>query len=120
MSPALLLLGVLTYFAGRWALARCVSHASGAEGFYVGGRESPRPVLAAGMTGTSLSGVTFLSALGSLFAFPLCMTCVLPGFGQPWGGYQMAVGLLLLTGLLTGAGLWLADRRPHGVRHAAS
>ena len=68
MSPALLLIGVLAYFAGLLALARCVSHGSGAEGFYVGGRESPWPVVAFGMVGTSLSGVTFISVPGSVAA----------------------------------------------------
>lgn len=68
MSPALLLVGVLTYFALLLVLARCVSHGSGAEGFYVGGRESPWPVVAFGMIGTSLSGVTFISVPGSVAA----------------------------------------------------
>jgi Na+/proline symporter len=68
MSPALLLLGVLTYFALLLVLARCVSRGSGAEGFYVGGRESPWPVVAFGMIGTSLSGVTFISVPGSVAA----------------------------------------------------
>jgi Na+/proline symporter len=68
MSPALLLIGVLTYFALLLLLARCVSHGSGAEGFYVGGRESPWPVVAFGMIGTSLSGVTFISVPGSVAA----------------------------------------------------
>lgn len=66
MSPALLLIGVLTYFVLLLVLARCVSHGSGAEGFYVGGRESPWPVVAFGMIGTSLSGVTFVSVPGSV------------------------------------------------------
>jgi Na+/proline symporter len=68
MSPALLLVGVTAYFAGLLVLARCVSHGSGAEGFYVGGRESPWPVVAFGMVGTSLSGVTFVSVPGSVAA----------------------------------------------------
>jgi Na+/proline symporter len=66
MAPALLLTGVLTYFALLLVLARCVSRGSGAEGFYVGGRESPWPVVAFGMVGTSLSGVTFISVPGSV------------------------------------------------------
>lgn len=68
MPPALLLIGVLTYFAGLLVLARCVSHGSGAAGFYVGGRESPWVVVAFGMVGTSLSGVTFISVPGSVAA----------------------------------------------------
>jgi Na+/proline symporter len=66
MSPALLLVGVVTYFAGLLVLARCVSHGSGAAGFYVECRESPRVVVAFGMTGTSLSGVTFISVPGEV------------------------------------------------------
>ncbi|MFG6488831.1 sodium:solute symporter [Roseateles sp. BYS78W] len=68
MPHALLLIGVLAYFAGLLVLARCVSHGSGAEGFYVGGRESPWLVVALGMVGTSLSGVTFISVPGSVAA----------------------------------------------------
>ena len=56
------------YFAGLLVLARCVSRGSGAEGFYVGGRESPWPVVAFGMVGTSLSGVTFISVPGAVAA----------------------------------------------------
>ncbi|MBI3345600.1 MAG: sodium:solute symporter [Burkholderiales bacterium] len=68
MSPALLLLGVVSYFALLLVLARCVARGSGAEGFYVGGRESPWPVVAFGMIGTSLSGVTFISVPGAVGA----------------------------------------------------
>jgi hypothetical protein len=32
-------------------------------------------------------------------------------FGQPWGGYRIGLELLLLNGLLTWAGLWLAGRK---------
>lgn len=66
MSPALLLTGVLAYFVLLLVLARRVSRGSGAEGFYVGGRASPWPVVAFGMVGTSLSGVTFISVPGSV------------------------------------------------------
>jgi len=66
MPPAFLLIGILAYFALLLVLARCVAHGSGAEGFYVGGRESPWPVVAFGMVGTSLSGVTFISVPGAV------------------------------------------------------
>ena len=68
MSPAILLGGVLAYFVLLLLLARGVSRGSGAEGFYVGGRASPWPVVAFGMIGTSLSGVTFISVPGSVAA----------------------------------------------------
>jgi Na+/proline symporter len=68
MSPTLLLIGVLAYFGLLLVLARRVSQGSGAEAFYVGGRKSPWPVVAFGMVGTSLSGVTFISVPGGVAA----------------------------------------------------
>ena len=64
MSSQTLLLGVLAYFLVLLVLARRVSRRAGAAGFYVGGRSSPWPVVAFGMVGTSLSGVTFVSVPG--------------------------------------------------------
>jgi Na+/proline symporter len=66
MSPGLLLLGVLGYFALLLGMAHRASRSAGAEAFYVGGRQSPWPVVAFGMIGTSLSGVTFISVPGSV------------------------------------------------------
>lgn len=93
MSPALLSLGVLTYFALLLVLARCVSHGSGAEGFYVGGRESPWPVVAFGMIGTSLSGVTFISVPGSVAANGFTYLQIV--IGQLFG--YAVIALLLLA-----------------------
>jgi uncharacterized sodium:solute symporter family permease YidK len=78
-----------------------------------------------------LAGYTYGPLLG-LFAFALftpravsgqalvavCVAapllCAVLDFGQPWGGYQIGLELLLLNGLLTWAGLRLAGRSPHG------
>ncbi|HEV6965528.1 sodium:solute symporter [Roseateles sp.] len=68
MPPGLLLLGVLAYFALLFHVAHRASRRAGAAGFYVGGRSSPWPVVAFGMVGTSLSGVTFISVPGSVAA----------------------------------------------------
>jgi Na+/proline symporter len=68
MPPVLLLLGVLAYFALLLFVAHRASRRAGAEGFYVGQRASPWPVVAFGMIGTSLSGVTFISVPGSVAA----------------------------------------------------
>ena len=75
-----------------------------------------------------LAGYTYGPLLG-LFAFAmftpravsgtaLVMVCVAApllcavlDFGQPWVGYQIGLELLLLNGLLTWLGLWLAARR---------
>jgi len=74
-----------------------------------------------------LAGYTYGPLLG-LFAFALftpralsgvqllvvCIVapllCAALDFGQPWGGYQIGLELLLLNGLLTWSGLWLAGR----------
>jgi Na+/proline symporter len=66
MPPVLLLLGVLAYFALLLFVAHRAGRRAGAEGFYVGQRASPWPVVAFGMIGTSLSGVTFISVPGSV------------------------------------------------------
>lgn len=92
MSPALLLTGVLAYFALLLLIARSVARGSGAEGFYVGGRESPWPVVAFGMVGTSLSGVTFISVPGSVGANGF--TYLQIALGQVVGYVVIAVLLL--------------------------
>lgn len=68
MPPVLLLLGVLAYFLLLLFVAHRAGRRAGAEGFYVGQRASPWPVVAFGMIGTSLSGVTFISVPGSIAA----------------------------------------------------
>jgi len=75
-----------------------------------------------------LAGYTYGPLLG-LFAFAMftpravsaralvavCLIapllCGVLDFGQPWGGYQIGLELLLLNGLLTWLGLWVAARR---------
>jgi len=75
-----------------------------------------------------LAGYTYGPLLG-LFAFALFTPRTLPGpalamacvaaplacavldFGQPWGGYQIGLELLVLNGLLTWGGLWLMSKR---------
>ncbi|RZJ12732.1 MAG: sodium:solute symporter [Rubrivivax sp.] len=92
MPPALLLIGVLGYFALLLWLARAVSRGSGAEGFYVGSRQSPWPVVAFGMVGTSLSGVTFISVPGSVAVNGF--TYLQIAFGQVAGYVVIAFVLL--------------------------
>lgn len=64
MSPFAILAVLLGYFA----LLIAVSYFTGKEGknedFFIGGRQSPWYVVAFGMIGASLSGVTFLSVPG--------------------------------------------------------
>ncbi|MFG6465267.1 sodium:solute symporter [Roseateles sp. BYS87W] len=92
MSPALLLTGVLAYFLLLLGLARGVSRRAGADAFYVGGRSSPWPIVAFGMVGTSLSGVTFISVPGSVAASGFTYLQVTAGYVA---GY-VAIAFVLL------------------------
>jgi Na+/proline symporter len=66
MSHGVLLAVVLAYFAIVFWIARRTGHAATNEGFFIGNRSSPWPVVAFGMLGTSLSGVTFVSVPGAV------------------------------------------------------
>ena len=66
MSHAFLLTVALAYFALVFWIARRTGHGASNEGFFVGNRSSPWPVVAFGMIGTSLSGVTFVSVPGAV------------------------------------------------------
>jgi Na+/proline symporter len=66
MSHAWLLAAVLVYFAIVFWVAHRTGRNATNDGFYVGNRSSPWPVVAFGMIGTTLSGVTFVSVPGSV------------------------------------------------------
>jgi len=66
MSHPALLGIVLAYFALVFWIAHRTGHGATNEGFFVGNRASPWPVVAFGMVGTSLSGVTFVSVPGAV------------------------------------------------------
>ncbi|MBK8321190.1 MAG: sodium:solute symporter [Betaproteobacteria bacterium] len=66
MSPAILVAIVLAYFALLFWVARRTGHHATNEGFFVGNRRSPWLLVAFGMVGTTLSGVTFVSVPGAV------------------------------------------------------
>jgi Na+/proline symporter len=66
MSHPYLLAAVLAYFALVFWVAHRKGRNATNDGFYVGDRSSPWPVVAFGMIGTTLSGVTFVSVPGSV------------------------------------------------------
>ena len=68
MSPEVLLAVVMVYFAGLWAVAWRTSRGADNESFFIGNRSSHWALVAFGMVGTSLSGVTFISVPGSVGA----------------------------------------------------
>lgn len=66
MSPAWLLGFVLGYFALLLGVAWATSRRADNESFFIGNRRSAWPLVAFGMVGTSLSGVTFVSVPGAV------------------------------------------------------
>ncbi len=65
MSSWLLAL-VLAYFALLLGVAAWTSRRADSQAFFIGSRNSPWPLVAFGMVGTSLSGVTFVSVPGAV------------------------------------------------------
>jgi Na+/proline symporter len=66
MSPALLFSFVIAYFALLLFVAWRTSRGSNNESFFIGNRNSNWMLVAFGMIGTSLSGVTFVSVPGAV------------------------------------------------------
>jgi Na+/proline symporter len=66
MSPALLFTFVIGYFAVLLIVAWYTSRNSNNESFFIGNRNSNWMLVAFGMIGTSLSGVTFVSVPGAV------------------------------------------------------
>jgi Na+/proline symporter len=66
MTPGLMLAVVLGYFALLMAVAWRTSRGADNESFFIGNRSSNWALVAFGMVGTSLSGVTFVSVPGAV------------------------------------------------------
>ncbi len=66
MTPLLLFSFVIAYFVLLLAVAYRTSRGSNNESFFIGNRNSNWMLVAFGMIGTSLSGVTFVSVPGSV------------------------------------------------------
>lgn len=64
IEPMTLALVAGLYFAFLMLVARLTSNQATNEDFFIGSRQSPWPVVAFGMIGASLSGVTFISVPG--------------------------------------------------------
>lgn len=82
MSPFILLFFVVAYFALLLFVAYLTSKKSDNESFFVGNRNSNWMLVAFGMIGTSLSGVTFVSVPGGVMK---------NGFAY----FQLSIGYLL-------------------------
>jgi hypothetical protein len=92
MSPALLLSIVSGYFLLLLGIAWWTSRGAGEHAFYSGERKSLWWVVAFGMIGTSLSGVTFISVPGMVQAKGWSYFQLVLGFAI---GYWIVAGMLL-------------------------
>lgn len=92
MSPILLLTIVLGYFLLLLGIAWYTSRGAGEHAFYSGERKSLWYVVAFGMIGTSLSGVTFISVPGYVEAKAWSYFQLVVGFAI---GYWIVAGVLL-------------------------
>lgn len=91
-DSAILLIIVLSYFALLLGIAFYTSRGSNNESFFIGNRSSKWWVVAFGMIGTSLSGMTFISVPGTVGFSGFSYFQVVIGF---WLGY-FAVAFILL------------------------
>lgn len=64
MTPALILSIIAAYFVVLFVIGRVTSRGADNDSFFIGNRNSPWYVVAFGMIGASLSGVTFISIPG--------------------------------------------------------
>ncbi|MCS6917657.1 MAG: sodium:solute symporter [Chitinophagales bacterium] len=92
MSPLLILAIVLIYFLSLLWVAHITSRGADAHAFFIGSRQSRWYVVAYGMIGTSLSGVTFVSVPGEVGIRQWSYLQIVLGY---WAGY-LVVALVLL------------------------
>ena len=88
MSPALLFSFVIGYFLLLLTVAWWTSRNSNNDSFFIGNRSSNWMLVAFGMIGTSLSGVTFVSVPGTVG-------------GGGFGYFQVVIGYVIGYAIIT-------------------
>lgn len=92
MSPLFIFICVLAYSALLFAITIITSKGADNESFYVGNKSSPWYVIAYGMIGASLSGVTFMSVPGWVGTTQFSYLQLVFGY---WVGYTIIATVLL-------------------------
>jgi Na+/proline symporter len=82
MSATLIITVLLAYFVFLFVISYVTSKNADSQTFFTGNKQSPWYLVAFGMIGTSLSGVTFVSVPGSVGA-------------NGWTYYQLVIGFFL-------------------------
>lgn len=86
LSPEIVILALVGYFAVLLIISFLTSRNATSEDFFVAGRKSPWLLVAVGMIGASLSGVTFISIPGAVGT---------GGLNQSFSYMQLVFGYLL-------------------------
>ena len=87
LSPTLVLAILALYFLALFGIAWFTGRNVGNQGFFLANRKVPWWVVAYGMVGTSISGVTFISVPGAVG--------LLEGSNRGLGYFQMVLGYLV-------------------------
>src|SRR5688572_4672573 len=92
MTPVLVVSIMVVYFAMLIAISIVTSRGADTNTFFTGNRQSPWFLVAFGMIGTSLSGVTFISVPGNVGKVGLGYFQVVLGYLV---GYWVIIGVLM-------------------------
>lgn len=93
MNQYIILFIIAAYFGVLLLIARLTTRKnSGNEAFFLGNRKSPWPIVAFGMIGTSISGVTFVSVPGMVRSIDMTYMQTVFGF---FVGYIVIANVLL-------------------------
>ncbi len=80
LSPTLIATVLIAYFVTLIIIAYLTSRKATTDSFFMGNRQSPWYLVAFGMIGTSLSGVTFISVPGKVYAEGMAYFQVVIGY----------------------------------------
>ncbi|MFO7977231.1 MAG: sodium:solute symporter, partial [Bacteroidales bacterium] len=92
MTPTILLVSFLIYTSLLFLVSRLTVRKSNNEAYFLGNRNSPWYVVAYGMIGASLSGVTFMSVPGLVKTEQFSYMVLVLGY---IAGYFVIAGVLL-------------------------
>jgi Na+/proline symporter len=92
MNPIWIAVILLCYFGLLLFISHLTSKGADNEGFFIGNRKSPWYIVAIGMVGASISGVTFISVPGWVISSQFAYMQMIFGY---LAGYQVIIWLLL-------------------------
>ena len=97
MKPLIVILVFTGYFAFLLLISRITSRKADSASFFIGNRKSPWFIVAFGMIGASLSGVTFISVPGWVLTSEFAYMQMVLGYLI---GYLLIILILNLASLL--------------------